>query len=137
MASTRPSRKPVDDDPLDGYRGRMLSEYESVENEVRQFHSMMASDVDLSAMRDVIRADDLIRELNNESSTFKRLVAAATAKLDEACLRWQSEPDPHSVAAVNAHGDARAARLLLNWVQQTIEIGAQSEKQLQSEVTDD
>lgn len=122
------------DDPLDGYRGRPeFDSEEQLESEIRSIHEGMDNEVDLAAMREVIRMDDLIRELNNESSTMRRLVDYVTKKMDDCSQAWQCESDPTSSAALNAHRDIRAARLVLDWVQMTVEHGTQAERQLEVE----
>lgn len=126
------SPKSVDDN-LDGYRGRNTSADELIENEVRAIHEWMDNDIDVEAMRDIIRMDDLIAELKDESSTIRRLVDYVTQRLDECCLEWQLASDPTGVDAVDAHRSARAARLVLNWIQMMIEQGRQAERQLEVE----
>lgn len=123
------------DDPLEGYRGRVdnPSAQEFLEQEIRSVHEWAANDVDIEAMRDVIRMDDLIAELKNENSTVRRLVDYVTTRLDECSKVWQLESDPSSVAALDAHRDARAARMILNWVHMIIETGQQAERQLEVE----
>lgn len=121
------------DDNLDGYRGRTQSADELIENEVRAIHEWMDNDVDVEAMRDIIRMDDLIAELNDESSTIRRLADYVTKKLDECSAVWQLASDPTGVDAVDAHRSARAARLVLDWIQMTIEQGKQAERQLEVE----
>lgn len=119
-------------DPLDGYRGRPEhSIEEQFESEIRTIHEGMDDEVDLAAMREIIRMDELIAELNNDSSTMRRLVAHVTQKLDECSQAWQLEPDPTCDKAVNAHRDARAARLVLDWIQMIYERGKQAERQLE------
>ena len=121
-------------DPLDGYRGRpTLGEYEALEEEVRAFREFADSDIDIECLADVLKKDNLLKELKDESSTLKRLVTHAYKVMDNATKRWQFEGDPKSVAAVNAHGDARAARLVIDWIETQIEIGNQSERQLEAE----
>lgn len=127
----QPSERP-EADPLDGYRGRS-PDSDSLTDEILQFRQTLNDDVDLDAMREVIRSDELIQELKGESNTVRRLVDYATRQLDEACMVWQSDANPTSMASLNAHRNARAARLLLNWIQYTMEAGAQSERQLETE----
>jgi predicted DsbA family dithiol-disulfide isomerase len=121
------------DDTLDGYRGRTQSADELIENEVRAIHEWMDNDVDVEAMRDIIRMDDLIAELNDESSTIRRLADYVTQRLDECSAVWQLAADPAGVDALDAHRAARAARLVLDWIQMTIEQGKQAERQLEVE----
>lgn len=121
-------------DALDGYRGQPeRSEEEYVEGEVRAIHEWAEHDVDIESMRDVIRMDDLLRELKDESSTVRRLVDHVTKRIDECSIAWQLAADPTGLDAVNAHRDARAARLVLDWIQTTIDQGEQAERQLEVE----
>jgi hypothetical protein len=119
------------DDSLDGYRGRTQSADELIENEVRAIHEWMDNDVDVEAMRDIIRMDDLVNELNDETSTIRRLADHVTQRLDECSAIWQLAADPTGVDAINAHRTARAARLVLDWIQNIIEQGKQAERQLE------
>lgn len=129
-----PSPKPAAD-PLAGYRGRVdsPSDDEFVEQEIRSIHEWAEHDVDVEAMRDVIRMDDLIAQLKDESSTMRRLVEYVTKRLDECSAVWQLATDPAGVDALDAHRSARAARLVLDWIQMTIEQGRQAERQLEVE----
>lgn len=129
-----PKQVPDKDDPLDGYRGRpSLEDYDKLEEEVRAFRELGETDIDLSLLGQVLKKDNLLKELNNESSVLKRLATHAYKVLDSASDRWVLESDANSVEAISAHGDARAARLVIDWIAEQIEIGNQAERQLEVE----
>lgn len=117
-------------DPLDGFRGRQEDAYEKMEEEVRAWRSVANNDIDLELLQDVVRCDNLIEELKDESSTLQRLCTHAAVEIGEACKAWVEADDPAKPAVVALHRNARAARLLLNWVEQQIRIGKESEHQM-------
>jgi hypothetical protein len=117
-------------DPLDGYRGRTEDAYELMEDEVRALHSLASSDVDLGLLQDVLKMDDLVGDLKNESSTLKRLCTFASVQIGEACAAWVQSSDPTSASIIALHRNARAARLLLDWVSEQMDVGAAAEEQI-------
>lgn len=120
-------------DPLDGYRGKPhLSDDEAIEAEVRAIHSLNESDLDVDLVRDVLRSDQLVAAMQKDKP-LGRLVTFATMRLDECSKVWQQQADPTSNAAMNAHREARAARLLIDWIEKVLNEGAQAEKLLNEE----
>lgn len=115
-------------DPLEGFRGRKKDSYEALEDEVRAFRSLADNDIDLDLLQQVMRSDNILAELNNESSTLKRLVTFILNVIDESFKTWQLENDPKSDAAVAAHRDVAAARLVIDWIDEHIRAGGQAEQ---------
>lgn len=104
-----------------------------MEQEVNAFRSLANTDLNVELLREVLRSDQLVKDLSNESSTIKHLVNHVTEALDAAHGAWSQNPDPTSTEALNAHRDARAARLLIDWIQTTIHAGAMAEETLSEE----
>ena len=128
-----PSRK-LEDDPLDGFRGSGLSDrYQQLEEELLAFRSLAVDDENVELLRDILKKDQIIAELKNESGPFRRLATHAYNVLDHARSRWIEMEDPTSVEAINAHRDARAARLVIDWIGHQIEIGKAAEEQVSNE----
>ena len=118
-------------DPLKGFRGRpSADEYTRMEEELRSYRSLANDDIDITLLRDVIKADNLIADLKNESSTLQRLCTHAAMRIGEACKAWVESGDPTHPQVATLHRDARAARLLLDWVDDQIKLGQQAERQL-------
>lgn len=129
-------QEPVD--PLDGFRGRPERDaYEALEGEVNAFRSLANNDINMQLVSEVLRADQLIVDLKNESGSMKRLVTFVAAKLDQSCKEWQEEQNPKSERAINAHTEARAARILFNWIQDTIQTGQHAEALIQNEAEEE
>ena len=116
-------------DNLSGYRSREGAGDDEIEAEVRALHSLENDGIDVSLVRDVIRSDELVKAMQG-NRVVGRLVTYATERLDECSKAWQQMADPNSVAGLNAHREARAARLLIDWIEQQLKIGSQAEKQL-------
>jgi hypothetical protein len=116
---------------LDGYRGpRTKDTYEAMEGELRALQALARNDPDADLIREVLKADELVRALNNNPAMMA-ITAYATRELDAACMAWQMEADPASQVALDAHRNARAARMLINWIDETIRGGQQAEAQLE------
>lgn len=115
-------------DPLEGYRGRTKDSYEELEDEVRAFRSLADNDIDLDLMQQVMRGDNILAELNDASSNFKRLVTFILKVIDISFKVWQRENDPKSDACVVAHRNVAAARLMLDWIDAHLRAGDQAEQ---------
>lgn len=131
MPSSKPLKK---DDPLEGYRGRPSQDaYSELESEVNAFRSLANNDINLLLVQQVMKSDKLLADLNNESSTLKRLVTYVVGRIDESFKIWQLESDPTSDKALTAHRDVVAARLLIDWIGGEIDVGRQAEELLEGE----
>jgi len=117
-------------DPLDGFRSRTRDAYESLEEEVRSWRALAADDVDLRNLQDIIKMDNLLKELEGGSTTIKRLVTYASQRIGEACALWVQSGDPTALPVIAAHRNARAARLLLDWIDDHIRAGKAAESQI-------
>ena len=125
------------DDPLEGYRGRPSQEaYEQLEDEIRSWRAIADDDINLSLLTQMHRMDGVIAELNNESSTLKRLVTHVLAIIDGAFTTWQLATDPTGPEAVAAHRDVVAARIVLDWIKAHMDAGAEAEALLEGEADD-
>ena len=120
-------------DALDGFRGRAaLSDDELMEDEIRAFQELRHGGVDMELVGDVLRADELVKALNGDRP-LARLVTYATQRLDECSKVWQASADPASVTCLNAHREARAARILIDWIENEINVGRNAERVLMSQ----
>jgi uncharacterized protein (DUF2336 family) len=97
------------------------------------FHALAEDDVDVANLQLVLKKNKLVEELAQQSSPLRRLVSHAQRVLDDAARRWVEQGDPRHEQAVLAHRDARAARLVIDWVAEQIDIGKQAEMQLENE----
>jgi hypothetical protein len=121
-------------DPLKGYRSKHSDhEYSELEKEVQDFRTLADTELNTELLRDVLRSDELLAELKDSTSTIKRLANHVTQVLDESCRIWYTESDPQSDTARDAHGNARAARLLLDWLYLTHSNGEEALDLLQQE----
>jgi hypothetical protein len=127
------SAKPSSD-PLDGYR-RTPDEYAELESELRAFRQIAANEVNVENLRSVILKDEIKNELRNGSSTFARLVSHAVAVYEVAQSEWVAEDRTDTDKARAAHANARAARLVMDWVATQIETGEQAQRELEVEAT--
>lgn len=123
------------DDPLEGFRGRNHDDAE-IDVELRALRNLHEEGIDVELVREVLRSDELMTAMK-ESRPMARLVTLATRKLDDAAKLWSMQLDPTSAVALNAHREARAARTLIDWIEETITMGAQASKQLEAEEYDD
>lgn len=127
-----------ENDPLEGYRGRPERDsQEALEEEVRAFRSLASSDVNLGLLEDILKLDNILGDLNDETTTLKRLVTYASAVLGQSCVDWFTNDDPTSVKALVAHRNARTARLLMDWIDEQMRQGQQSEEIMMTEGTED
>lgn len=121
-------------DPLEGYRGSPQRSADTELEDSQAFvDSLRNSELNTELLRAVVVGDDLERELLEDSSSMRRLVNMLVQKIDDATKVWQSEGDPASVRALNAHRDARAARLVITWIEEIMKTAEMSEKQLEQE----
>lgn len=130
----QPSKK-SNPDPLEGYR-RTPDEYEELESELQAFRTIAANEVNLDALRSVIFKDSLRSELRDESTALHALVAHAISVYEVAQQEWVGEDTTNSDKAVAAHANARAARLVMDWVADQIEIGRQAQRELEVEANE-
>jgi hypothetical protein len=124
------------DDPLAGYR-RTPDEYEELEQELSAFRSIAANEVNVTLLRSVILKDELQQELKDASSPLCHLVTHAVSVYEAAQQDWVAEDRTDTDKAVAAHANARAARLVIDWVTEQIEIGKQAQQELEVEATDE
>jgi len=115
-------------DQLEGFRGRQISPEEQLEDDVRDLHNL-ESEIDEQLVREVLKSDQLIAAMQGDS-VLGRLVTMITKRIDDCAKVWSSQQDPTSMAALNAHREARAARLLIDWIEMTINSGSTAETQL-------
>ena len=121
-------------DPLDGYRANLdMDAIRALEDEVMAYRGLAEDDIDTAALQAVMKKNALMNDLTGESTPLKRLVTHCYMVMEDATNRWVEVSDPKSESAVNAHHDARAARLVLDWVGDQITVGKQAEVQLEAE----
>ena len=123
-------------DPLAGYR-RTPEEYDELEQELHAFRKIATTEVNVSLVRSVMYKDELKRELLNASSPLRRLADHACAVYEMAQQDWVGEDTPDTEKAVAAHANARAARLVTDWISEQIEIGKQAQHELEVEAADE
>lgn len=130
----QPSENPApDNDPLDGFRGSGSSDrYAQMEEELLAFRSLAVDDENVELLRDILKKDEIMAELRNQSGPFRRLATHAYSVLDSAQKQWIETDDPRSDAAIVAHGNARSARLVIDWIAHQIEIGKSAETQVEA-----
>lgn len=120
-------------DPLNGYRGRpQLSAEELVEDEVRAFQALKHEGVDMGLVADLLSADELVEALDGDRP-MARLVTHATQRLDACAKIWAASTDPTSTDCMNAHREARAARVLIDWIENVMITGQNAERELHIE----
>jgi hypothetical protein len=107
-----------------------MDESEDVEAEVRALHGLDDEGVDLALIREVLKSDQLSRALAGDT-VLSRLVTQVTDRLDEASKIWQTEANPSSARALKAHSDARACRILIDWIEYELNMGQTAEKILE------
>ena len=122
-------------DPLEGYRGVERSPDERIEDEVRIIHRLNEDGIDIELVREVVKADQLIEAMKGDK-VLARLVTHVTTKMDEASKQWSACSDPRSDQAVRLHAEARAARMVIDWIQYVLETGAQAQKQMEAEINE-
>lgn len=123
-------------DPLDGFRGREGGDYEVLEDELRAWRSLAEEPLNVELVKLVQQKDRLEHALKDQSGPMVQLVNHVLAKLDEATKCWWGTDNPDSVPARGAHIRARACRLLIDWIEETIEVGKQAERHLMMEEED-
>ena len=116
-----------DADSLADYRGRPQNDESTIEAEMRGLQSLNDSGIDAQLVREVLNSDQLIKAMS-EDSTIARLITHATKRLDDCCKIWQQETNPSSDVGLNAHREARAARVLINWIDEVLATGGVAEK---------
>lgn len=116
-------------DPLEGYKGPAHSEEEKIEAEVRALHGLNEAGIDVDMVREVMQSDELIKAMTGDRP-MARLVTMITKRMDECFKLWTMVADPTGKEALLAHREARAGRLLLDWIQVVTNTGEQSAKLL-------
>lgn len=121
------------DDPLDGYRSREHRTLEEQqEDELRALHRLENdSGVDEELVREIIRSDNLIKAMA-EDKTLGKLVTYVTERLDTMTKLWSTSAIPTSPPCLAAHTEARACRLVIDWVQEIISNGDIAQQQLEA-----
>lgn len=107
-----------------------------MEEELRAFRHIAASPVNVENLRSVILKDEIKSELRDGSTPLSRLVAHAVAVYEVAQSEWVGEDKTDTDKARAAHANARAARLVMDWIAQQIEIGEQAQQELEVEAID-
>lgn len=118
-------------DPLEGYRRISNEEFDDLTREVNLYRSLAEDDEDRMNLSLVMKRNRLQEALRDESSALRRLVNHVDRVLTDAQSRWLEVSDPRSQQALDAHRDARAARLVIDWIEDQISIGNQAERQLE------
>jgi len=113
---------------LDGFRGRDITPEEQLEDDMRDLHDL-DSEIDVQLVREVLKSDQLVTAMQGDR-VVARLVTMVTQRIDDCAKVWSTQQDPTSIAALNAHREARAARLLIDWIEKTINSGSTAETQL-------
>jgi len=119
-------------DPLDGFRRVPNEEFDELERELLAYRGLAQTDDDLANLSYVLKRNSLLNELEKQSSPLRRLVAHATQVMDAAFHDWVESADPESGQAMDSHRNARAARLVIDWVEEQIAVGNQAEGQLKA-----
>lgn len=120
-------------DSLEGFRRERRDGYDELEDELRAFRSLAVDDEDMGLLQEVLKKNAVVAALRQQDAPFRRLATHAAQVLDHAQKRWVENPDPRSDKAINAHHDARAARLVLDWIADQIEVGEEAERRLEVE----
>lgn len=119
-------------DPLDGFRGRDDGNYEQMEEELLSFRALSQDDADFELLRNIIKHDAIMEALQQEGSAFQRLATHAVRCLDVARKDYEAAGNPHSDEAIDAHLRARAARLVVDWIETELEAGRQATQQVEA-----
>jgi hypothetical protein len=107
-----------------------------MEDELNSWRSLADNDINLRLLQQIMRSDNILAELNDESSTLKRLVTHVLQIMDGAFTKWQLANDPTSPEVVAAHRDVAAARIVLDWIDAHMKAGAQAEQLLEGEANE-
>ena len=122
-------------DPLDGYCSKEArSPDEQAEEELRVLHRMNEEEIDPNLVRDVLKSDQLLAAMQDDK-VLGRLVTYVTFRMDEVQKAWSACKDPRSDEAIQLHTDARACRLLIDWIQYVLGSGETAATQLEAEET--
>jgi hypothetical protein len=100
-------------DPLDGYRARTEQDDEN-EEMVRSIRGLTSRGVDLETIADVVASQDLIEALNSDSILAK-LVSHCANVLRYQMHAWSMSLTPEKMQ--QEHLQARAARLVISWIE--------------------
>ena len=120
-------------DPLDGYRRVERTPLERQEDELNALHRIEnESGVDEALVREVIRSDNLIKAMAADK-TLGKLVTGVTERLDAMTKVWSTSSLPTTPTCLAAHTEARACRLVIDWIEEIINNGAMAQQQLEAE----
>jgi hypothetical protein len=115
-------------DPLDGYRGRQpLTDDEMANDEMLAFQQVREKGVETDLIADVLKADELVMALKSDT-VMARVATHAAKRIDTCQQQWTACADPTCERCLNAHREARAARIIIDWIQSEINVGRNAER---------
>lgn len=117
---------------LDGYRSRERTQEELLQDQTSALHMLSDEGIDPELVREVIRSDQLVAAMQTDK-VLGRLVTYVTTRLDECSKAWSSLKNPRDDEAMTLHTEARACRVLIDWIEFVLTSGAQATKQLEAE----
>lgn len=122
-----------EEDALDGFRGRPANASEE-EAQAQEYLDHSNSHeynpmIDMALVREVLNSDALLVAMKDDTA-LAMLVTYATGRLDTCSKVWQISPDPTSKEVLIAHREARAARLLIDWIEHVLKNGEIAEQQI-------
>lgn len=121
-------------DPLDGFRARTPVDDQN-EELVRSIRGLSENGIDYQSISNVIAADDLINALH-EDTTLAKLVSHCAVVINTHAFAWTVSNEPEKMDA--QHLEARAARMVIAWIEQIEQTGKVAEQLIeQQDIEDD
>ena len=115
-------------DNLDGFRGRD-TDLTPDEEILEAVHGLRANDIDRGTIRDYVKSQE-IREALIENTPFMELVAHCVRVIEGTTYLWTAADDPMTNEMKELHGRARAARMVMAWIEQVLSSGKVAEQSL-------
>lgn len=120
-------------DPLEGYRPR-TEEDEANERMVRGIRGLADRGIDYNTMADVVASQNLMDALKADT-TLSKLVTYCAAVIKANTYAWTRSNEPDKMA--KQHLEARAARLVIDWVESIEQNGMVAEQLIKQQDTED
>ena len=120
-------------DPLEGYRPRTEEDDEN-ERMVRSIRGLADRGIDYTTMSDVVASQNLMDALKSDS-TLSKLVTFCAEVIKAHTYAWTRSSAPEQMA--EAHLEARAARMVIDWVESIEQSGMVAEQLIKQQDTED
>jgi hypothetical protein len=126
-------------DPLDGYRGSpsLTPEEELAQDQDFLRRERETGGIDMELIRDVLRAEELLLAIGDDSSTMKRLMTHVAHERSRAVKALEMIGDIASPEAKSAHGTLRAAKLVFDWANHVYNAGRTAKAIIEEQEAED